>query len=443
MIVRFQQQMTRLTGNPAAYRYLLAVSGGADSMVMADLFLETGYDFAIAHCNFHLRGEDSNRDMRFVQQWAEGHHVVCYVQEFNTLGEKEQTGESVEMAARRLRYEWFEEVGQDYDYIVTAHHANDDAETILLNMVRGTGLKGLTGIPAINGHIIRPLLTFSSEEIHAYATDHHLDFVTDCTNADERIKRNKIRHSVLPTLQTLNPNLIQTMTHNKEIWQQQYALYQCAVQELKKKAVSEYDDGIAIKRSIIDGHPYSEVLLYEILRPLHFSEADVKAMLQAQQTGKIFLAPEHTLVVNRDEYLVFPTLPPSDEPLVLHNLDELRSLFNVTQTANNGDITSIKRKDALFIAPDKLTFPVTVRHWQHGDYFYPLGGKGKRKLSDFFNDQKISRLEKQRMLLFCIGEDIAWVVGHRSDERFKVLPTDTEYLIITTPTNPQPTTNNC
>lgn len=431
MIKRFQRQMTRLVGCPHDCRYLLAVSGGADSMVMANLFLLSGYHFAIAHCNFHLRGEDSDRDMRFVQQWAEEHQLVCHVQEFNTLGEKEQTGESVEMAARRLRYQWFEAIGEDYDFVVTAHHANDDAETMLLNLTRGTGLKGLTGIPAVNGHIIRPLLPFSSEEIHAFAANQHIDFVTDCTNADERIKRNKIRHSVLPTLQTLNPNLIPTLLHNKEIWQQQYALYQQAVQELKERAVSENGTEVAIQRSVIDGHPYSEVLLYEILRPYRFSEADVKAILQTQQTGKIFLAPEHTLVVNRGEYLVRPTLSSTEEPVVFHNLDELRTLFNVAQMPNLGDLASLKRQDALYIAPDKLTFPVTVRHWRHGDFFYPLGGKGKRKLSDFFNDQKINRLEKQHILLFCIGEAIAWVVGHRSDERFKVLPSDPEYLTIT------------
>ena len=429
MIERFQRQMTRLVGCPRDGRYLLAVSGGADSMVMAHLFLLSGYHFAIAHCNFHLRGEDSDRDMRFVQQWSDNHHVDCFVKEFDTLSEKERTGESVEMAARRLRYHWFEEIGKDFDYVVTAHQADDAAETVLLNLTRGTGLKGLAGIPEKSGKLLRPMLSFGAEEIRLFAKEHHIDYVTDVTNADEQIKRNRIRHSVMPALRTLNPNLTSTFAHNIAILQQQYGIYKSAVEQIISQAVTQDGDTVHIHREVIEAHPCRETLLFEILQPYGFTDAIVRDILKPGQTGRIFHAPQHTLVADRTDFVVQPVTPQKEER-VFQDLESLKSFFDIElQQAQPLGLPCDNR--TFLIAPNKLKFPVTLRTWRHGDFFYPFGGKGKRKLSDFFIDQKINRLQKEKVLLFCIEGDIAWVVGYRSDERFKVTDTEAQYYRIT------------
>ncbi len=431
MIQRFQEEMYRLAGAPDHSRYLLAVSGGIDSMVLATLFLQSGYTFEVAHCNFHLRGADSDHDMCFVQHWASAHQVTCHVQEFDTIAIQENSGESIEMTARNLRYQWFSEICGSFDYLVTAHHANDDMETILLNLVRGCGLQGLTGIPDRNGVIIRPLLPFSSEEIHTFAAEHHIDFVTDITNADEEIKRNRIRHTIIPVLQQLNPNIVHTIAHNKRILQQQSALYNYAVADFSRRAISEKDGAILIDRTEIDGFPFSDVLLYEILKPYRFSESDVRDMLQADQPGKLFCAPEHVLVVDRNTFIVRPNPTRIDEERLFKNLEELQKCFSVKRLSTADGI--LKPADGYsFIIPDhKLIFPVSLRFWQQGDFFYPFGGKGKRKLSDFFTDQKVNRLDKERIPLLCIGDNIAWVIGFRSDERFKVQKSDTHYYCIT------------
>ena len=218
----FYNNLKKLVGLPQDNTFLLAVSGGGDSVVMTHLFHSCGLKFAIAHCNFHLRGDDSDEDMRFVQKLAAEYGVQLFVKEFDTLNIQKESGKSVEMVARDLRYHWFEEVGQDYGFIVTAHHANDNAETLLLNLCRGTGLKGLAGIPARNGRYIRPLLPFPADELHNYATRHNLSFRTDQSNFSEQYQRNKIRLSVLPKLAEINPDLIPTLTRNTDHFRQQY-----------------------------------------------------------------------------------------------------------------------------------------------------------------------------------------------------------------------------
>ena len=431
MIERFQRQMTRLVGCPHDRRYLLAVSGGADSMVMAHLFLLSDYHFAIAHCNFHLRGEESNRDMFFVRHWSEEHGITFYVKEFDTLSEKERTGESVEMTARRLRYQWFEEIGKEFDFVVTAHQADDKAETILLNLTRGTGLKGLIGIPEKSGKLLRPLLSFGAEEIRLFARDHQIDFVTDSTNADEQISRNRIRHTVMPALRAINPSLTNTFAHNIATLRQQYGIYKAAVGQIISQAVVHDGDTLRIHREVIEALPYRETVMFEILQPYGFTDATVRDILKPGQAGRIFHAPEHTLVTDRSDFVIQP-ISPQKEERVFQDLDSLKSFFDIElQQAHPIDLPCDNR--TFLVASDKLKFPVTLRTWRHGDFFYPFGGKGKKKLSDFFIDQKINRLQKEQILLFCIEGDIAWVVGYRSDERYKVTDTEAQYYRITLP----------
>lgn len=432
MTERFRRHLEALVGGDVQKHYLLAVSGGADSSVMAHLFHEAGLDFAFAHCNFHLRGEDSNRDMQMVQSLANQWDVPLFIREFDTLALRENSGLSIEMIARNLRYAWFEEIGREYDFIATAHQADDVAETLLLNLCRGTGLKGLASIPPRNGKIIRPMLPFSAEEIRQYAHDHHIHYAVDCTNTDEQIKRNRIRHSVLPVLKELNPNLIPTITRNCDIFRRQQHFFQRAVENIKEELVTPKEDGCVVDWNTLAQHPDREVILYEILSDFGFSSAVVTDLCNHTdvQTGVTHTSPTHTLLVNRDTLEIRPTDTVETETFVLNSLEDLQQFFTVEKIQTGEPIVFPKGNKTLFIPMEKLTFPLTLRSWKHGDFFYPLGGNGRQKLSDFFSDHKINQFQKQKIRLLCAGDAIIWIVGLRSDERFKITDKNASYVKI-------------
>jgi len=425
---RFLEQMIHLVGDPNAHSYLLAVSGGADSCVMAHLFRETGLNFAMAHCNFHLRGEDSNQDMRLVQELSELWGVKLFVKEFDTLALQKDSGKSVEMVARELRYAWFTEIMADYDFLVTAHQADDALETTLLNLCRGTGIKGLASIPERNGNIIRPMLDFSAEEIRKYARSHNITFAIDCTNDDDSIRRNKIRKSIIPLLATLNPNLINTYSHNRKILQKQLAFYKDHLEDEKKKIVTKTDETVVIRIHDLQNHPHRNLILYEILDEFGFSSDTVNELCaRNSQTGTQYLSPTHMLLVNRDEYLIRSINSKEHVDLLLPSLEELNSYFSIELLENKGNITFKKNNNILYLDQNALHFPIRIRSWETGDFFYPLGGKGKQKISDFFTDHKFDRFAKKEALLFEMNQDIVWIIGHRSDERYKIDLAKTKY----------------
>lgn len=418
---RFLEHLSKLVGDPHAHSYLLAVSGGADSMVMAHLFRDAGLNFAMAHCNFHLRGEDSNRDMRLVEDMAKNWGNKLFVKEFNTLERQKNSGKSIEMVARDLRYQWFEEIATNYDYIVTAHQADDAAETLLLNLCRGCALKGLTAIPEQNGRIIRPLLNFSAQEIRDYARQNGIPFAIDCTNSDETIKRNRIRGSVIPILKELNPNLIDTISHNREILCQQFDIYQNSIGYFKTVLVSENNGMARVDRSKLQKIVHQSVILYEILSDYGFGEDTVSELCRdAKQSGTQYHSPTHTLLVNRDEYLIRSNEKKISKYLVLNSLDEMKAYFPIELLYNDGNICFEKNNQILYLDEKNLTFPVIIRNWESGDYFYPLGGTGKQKISDYFTDHKFDRFAKEHTMLMEINHQIVWIIGHRSDNRYKI-----------------------
>ena len=423
MLNRFLQELQALAGENALHkRYLLAVSGGADSTVMATLFHEAGLSFAIAHCNFHLRGADSDRDMRFVQQLAAQWQVPLYLQEFDTLTLQKNSGKSVEMVARELRYTWFSEIAGDYDFIVTAHQSTDAAETMLLNLCRGTGLKGLCGIPSKNGKIIRPMLVFTAEEIRQYAEDHHIAYVEDITNRDEEISRNRIRHSVIPQMETLNPQFVSTTATSRQILQRQYAYYQKHIAADIQKVVSEQNGQCRINRSKLAECDDLELVLYEILNEYGFP-AIVSEKLSVNsffQPGKQFFSDTHILLIDRDFLLIQPKANSEEACVNIVSQEELSQYFDIEEFEYQKDMVFEKNPDILYLPKDKLTFPLQIRFWRSGDYFYPLGTKGRQKLSDFFTDHKIDRFTKSKIRLLCSEDQIIWIIGWRSDERFKI-----------------------
>lgn len=423
MLSRFLQELHVLAGAGALRKsYLVAVSGGADSMVAATLFHEAGLNFAMAHCNFHLRGADSDRDMQFVQQIANQWHIPLFLREFDTLKIQKDSGKSVEMVARELRYDWFTEISADFDYLVTAHQASDAAETMLLNLTRGTGLKGLCGIPPVNGKIIRPMLVFTAQEIRQYAENHHIEYVEDYTNRDEQIARNRIRHSVIPQLETLNPQFLQTNARIRAVLQRQYAYYQKHIEEEIRNVFQEKDYQYLINRSQLEKCEDKELVLYEILTQFGFS-ADVSEKLSegtAFQSGKQFFSDAYVLLVDRDFLIIQPKNIDNKEVVEIRDLEALKAVFYLEEFEYQEDIIFEKNPDVLYIPKEKLIFPLQIRAWQPGDYFYPLGAKGRQKLSDFFTDHKIDRFAKEKLRLLCAGDQIIWIIGWRSDERFKI-----------------------
>ena len=434
MIARFLQELQRLAGPDALRkRYLVAVSGGADSTVAASLFHEAGVQFAIAHCNFHLRGEDSDRDMRFVQEMATRWDVPILIREFDTLNIQKDSGKSMEMVARELRYKWFSEIMDDFDHLVTAHHATDAAETQLLNLTRGTGLRGLCGIPPVNGKTIRPMLPFTAQEIRQYAEDHHIAYVEDYTNRDEKISRNRIRHSVIPQLEAINPQYLHTNIRTREILQRQYAFYQKHIETIIATISSEQNNQIHLNLSLLESCEDKELILYEILNRYGFP-SDVSEKLSESfplQSGKQFLSDTYILLIDREFLIIKPKKEEILDLIEIDTFDDLKHYFNIEELEYQKDMIFDKNPNVLYIPKEKLTFPVLIRRWNPGDWFHPLGARGSQKLSDYFTDHKIDRFTKERIRLFCIGDHIAWIIGHRSDERFKVTPQTKTYYRIT------------
>lgn len=433
MLSRFLQELRLLVGPDFRLnRYLLAVSGGADSTVMGSLFHDAGLTFAVAHCNFHLRGEDSNRDMHFVENLATQWRAPILIRDFDTLTIQQNSGKSVEMVARDLRYSWFRELSTDFDFIVVAHNCTDNAETQLLNLCRGTGLKGLCGIPPVNGKIIRPLLAFTSREIRQYAEKQGIAHVEDYTNMDESISRNRIRHSVLPQLECINPQFLATTERNRHLLQRQYAYYQKYIKTEKNRIVSENGEKHYINRQLLETCEDRELVLYEILNEYGFS-SDISEKLAATtqfQSGKQFYSDSHILLIDRDFFIIQPATESDNKTITIGSLDELKQYFYVEEFEYQQDMVFEKSPDSLYIPKEKLNFPLQIRPWQHGDFFYPLGGKGRQKLSDYFTDHKIDRFSKEKIRLLCSGDNILWIIGLRSDERWKVCKTSTECYLI-------------
>ena len=434
MLSRFLQELHVLAGADALRKsYLVAVSGGADSMVAATLFHEAGLNFTMAHCNFHLRGADSDRDMQFVQQTADQWRIPLFLREFDTLTIQKNSGKSVEMVARELRYTWFAEISSEYDHLVIAHHGTDAAETMLLNLTRGTGLKGLCGIPPVNGKIIRPMLVFTAQEIRQYAESHHIEYVEDFTNRDEQIARNRIRHSVIPQLEMLNPQFLQTNARTRNLLQRQYAYFQKHIESDIEKVVSEKEGQWRVNRDLLKANEDKELILYEILTKFGFS-AEVSEKLSEEallQPGKQFFSDAYVLLVDRDFLIIQPRSVESNPVEEIASVEALRHYFVVEECEYQRDMAFEKNADILYVPKEKLTFPLQIRSWQPGDYFYPLGAKGRQKLSDFFTDHKIDRFAKEKIRLLCAGNQIIWIVGWRSDERFKVQHPGAIYVLKT------------
>ena len=419
-------------------RILLTVSGGVDSMVMMDLFVSSGYDVGVAHCNFQLRGEESDEDEVLVQERVSGYGLPFYNRRFDTKGEMEKTGESVQIAARRLRYEWFKELSEEhgYDAIAIAHHADDSIETFFINLMRGTGLKGLTGIHNINGKIIRPLLFASRKEILEYASAHKIPFREDSSNRSTKYMRNKIRLGIVPILRDINPNFTEVMGANiSRLGDAQIFINRC-MEKVRDIAVSRSGDLVTIDPSAIDPKMPINYVIYEIMSSGYGFKGDVVdglfEALQKGATGKKFYSKDFAAYIDRGKIVVAPISEDDDCEVELSDRAHKVYCGNSVVLAEHTDIDNIdslrQPENVALIDADKLSWPLKLRRWRDGDTFVPFGMHGRKSVSDFLINEKVSLPDKARQFVLVSGEEIVWVVGRRIDDRYKVSDTTENIL---------------
>ncbi|MGK7397882.1 MAG: tRNA lysidine(34) synthetase TilS [Candidatus Cyclobacteriaceae bacterium M3_2C_046] len=409
-------------------KILLAVSGGLDSVVMTDLFFQAGFKFSIAHCNFHLRGAASDQDAAFVKKLAQSYKSELFLKDFDTLAVAARDQVSVEMAARELRYAWFDQLLRvnDFKWLATAHHKNDNLETILFNLVKGTGLAGLRGIPPKRAMVIRPLLFATRHQLEQYAHQRQLKWRQDQSNQDLKISRNLIRHKVIPQLEKINPSLLQTLDSTIErmvaaehVWIQQ-------VNAFKKKYTSRRGDHYWIQKKPLVKEREAQVLLFELIRQFGFNLDQSRDIIASiDQPGKMFYASGYVLNIDREAVLVSVRAPDLEEQSIdgPDQKEWIKGSVRLQMEVVNAELLSMSRDSQVAqLDFDKLHFPLKIRSWKEGDWFIPLGLSGKKKISDFMIDKKIPVNLKKRIILLLSGKDIVWVIGHRIDERYKVTP---------------------
>jgi len=418
--------------------FIVAVSGGADSIALLHACKYMNLKILALHCNFDLRGKESNMDEQFVKRFCENYGIPHSVKKFKTQAYAKANGISIEMAARELRYEWFEEmrVKKRMDYIVVAHHADDVAETVFINLCRGTGIKGLTGIQPVNGHILRPLLHRSKTEIIDYIERNQLGYRVDSTNNSLDYVRNKIRHLILPVCKEINPSFLHTMQANCDTLQEVEQIYQYGIKQLEKEVVQEEKGEmlIHIQKTLATPAPYT--LLYELLHPYGFNATQVEDILKshAATPGKQFETGKYLLTKGRVYWRLFNTSEQADTSLSLteNGTYQLQNqTFTLTTEQISPDFSIPTASHVACFDLDKISYPLTIRHWKTGDWFCPLGMKrSRKKVSDLFNDLKFSTKQKRECLILLSGEDIIWVIGHRMDERYKITPKTRQILKI-------------
>jgi tRNA(Ile)-lysidine synthase len=408
-------------------KILLAVSGGVDSMVMAHLFREAGFQIGVAHCNFQLRGEDSKADEALVNLFCIEKKIPFHLQRFDTNAFAEESGLSIQLAARELRYKFFKEVREEngYDSIATAHHLNDSLETVLLNLTKGTGIKGLAGIPVRNEFIIRPLLFASRDEILDYASLHRIHWREDKSNTENDYQRNFLRNKVIPLLEEINPNLSETFRSTAERISGAVSMTEEFLSNFKSNSVRSFDDEEQIDLNALKKYSFSQVLLWELIKSKGFNYDQCCDIVRQHQTGKQFFSTGHRLVIDRDVLIIRSV-----------KVEEiLERLINAgDKSASNGsEILLIDQntdskiqidKDPLIAQLDASTisFPLRWRKWEAGDFFQPLGMQSKKKLSDFFIDLKIPVSQKEKITVLESSGRIVWVVGYRISDDCKITP---------------------
>lgn len=419
------QQCASLQG---AKRLLVAVSGGPDSVVLLDALHREGFFVVIAHCNFHLRGEASNEDAEFVKSLATKYQVPYCLIDFDTEKVAEERKISIEMAARDLRYEWFEQMATEHncDLIAVAHNADDTVETFFLNLTRGSGLQGLSGMAQLRGKIVRPLLKVSRKQIMEYIAEYNLQYRIDATNLETIYTRNKIRHNLIPQFEEINPSFLNTMSNNMRFIASAQSIVEAYAAEAYKKVVKIENERIIFDLKALKQCQGIDTLLFIWLTPHGFSSDVIMQLYHSlfdNLSGKQFLSATHRIVLEREsiELELLQSRDAIHSVLIEQEETSLESPIHLEiNEVDIADFKLIKSANVACLDAAKLQYPLILRRWQQGDWFIPFGMKGRKKLSDFFVDKKFSTNEKEQLWLLTSGDDIVWVVGHRVDARYAV-----------------------
>jgi tRNA(Ile)-lysidine synthase len=414
---------------------IVGVSGGTDSVALLHILHSLGYSCIIAHCNFHLRTEESDRDELFVRNIAKVYQLHYYITDFQTTDYAREHGISIEMAARDLRYNWFAKLlaENDAQAIAVAHHADDSIETMLMNLTRGTGLRGLAGIAPRNKNIVRPLLGCTRLELENYLRENNLEHVEDSTNALCDYTRNKIRNEILPLLIEINPSARQTLYANLTRFNGTLAIYQQAISAITEKIVENVEDIVKLNIEKIKDQIDIPTIMYELLAPYNFGFKVIEQVIEHldSESGKIFHSETHRLLKDRNYLIISAKSDIENEMYSISQDDKSVNLpfkLTINRFSNSSDFQVSKEKKRVHIDASKVKFPLTIRSWQEGDVFYPFGMKQRKKVSDFFIDNKLSLLEKEQVRLLLSGDEIVWIIGYRTDNRFRI-NTDTMEIL--------------
>jgi tRNA(Ile)-lysidine synthase len=438
LLNKFKQNMKTLDLFSPKDKLLLAVSGGVDSVVLCELCKQAGYDFIIAHCNFQLRGEESERDEKFVRSLSKKYKVEVKVKKFDTERFAEENKMSIQEAARVLRYEWFDELvgsqesgvgsqkSQLRTHLLTAHHADDNAETVLMNFCRGTGLHGLTGIPVSYGNIKRPLLIFTKDELMQFAKVSKLDFVEDSSNFSSKYTRNLFRNEIIPAISKVYPQVNENLNDNINRFKEVEKLYKLAVGDIKKKLVKEKGNEWHVPVKQLMSYD-NRALIYEVIADFGFNEKQIDEVIKLAESdsGKYIDSPtfDYRIIRHRHWFIISPVNSVQSGIIIIEEgINNLE--FGIGQirleVVSNSQFPIPNSSNMACLDAKDINFPLILRKWKTGDYFYPLGMKKKKKLSRFFIDQKLSKSEKEKTWVIEMDKKIIWVVGKRIDERFKV-----------------------
>ena len=403
-------------------KLIVAISGGADSVALAILLNECNFPIIFAHCNFNLREDESDADEDFVRKLAKELEVECFVESFETEEFAKKNKISVQMAARQLRYSWLEKIRTETNskYIAVAHHKDDDIETYFINLIRGSGIRGFLGMKEKKNKIIRPLLNFERDEIESYLMLKNQEFRIDSSNVDTKYLRNNIRKHIVPLIKDINPSFPNTFSNELKYMNDVFKVFHQVINTEIKHIILSSDDDIILDKNKLILSDNKKVLLREFLFPFGFTQTEQILNSCNDISGKIFYSKSHRLLIDRDKIIV-TELKKTEEICfeISENLHEINFPVNMKFNISE-ELDYLKSDEKVSFDFDRIEFPIQIRKWKEGDYFHPIGMKGKKKLSDFFIDEKFSRFEKDNCFIMCSDKKIMWIVGHRMDDRFKI-----------------------
>ena len=410
-------------------RILLACSSGIDSMVMTHLCQKLNLNITLAHCNFCLRGHESNLDEAFVVDYASKQDILVFSKQFDTQSFVDNSKYSIQMAARELRYNWFQSLSEQHQFscVLTAHHADDNLETFLINLSRGSGLDGLVGIPEKNGLFLRPLLPFSKDQILQYAQKHQIEWREDSSNVSLKYQRNQLRHKLVTVLKEIYPNILESLTKTQSHLEASKELLESHIHDIEEQVIVKTNLGeIHFDINALKALKSLPLYLFPLFNKYGFSDWKALSKLLDGQSGKKLLSKTHTLIKNRQVLILFSNDLPTATSQKIESHNDIAFIENLGCHLKIDKVSVLDSPDTntIYVDFDKLQFPLELRPWKNGDYFYPKGMEGKKKISKFFKDEKMSLSEKDKTLLLCSDAQVVWVVGKRQDARFIASETD-------------------